>query len=120
MPKELPEKDGFGGSASAVAKAVTFLKTLSHEGRLQILCLLLDQDMSVGALSEAVGVAQPTISQQLMRLRAEGYVDTRRAGKVVIYHLRRQDVKPIVAALRDRFCAMPDIRQDPQGAKPGP
>ena len=100
--------DGFGGSPSAVPKAVTFLKTLSHEGRLQILCLLLDRDLSVGALAETLGLSQPVASQQLMRLRAEGYVGARREGKAMIYHLLRQDVKPVIAALRDAFCALPD------------
>jgi DNA-binding transcriptional ArsR family regulator len=105
MPAALPDTTSFGGDASAVAEAVGFLKTLSHEGRLQILCLLLDHEMSVGALSDAVGQSQPVVSQQLMRLRAEGYVGARREGKAMIYHLLRQDVKPIIAALRDRFCA---------------
>ena len=100
--------DGFGGSPSALPRAVTFLKTLSHEGRLQILCLLLDQDLGVGALAEKLGLSQPMASQQLMRLRAEGYVGARREGKAMIYHLRRQDVKPVIAALRDAFCALPD------------
>jgi DNA-binding transcriptional ArsR family regulator len=107
MANSFLDADGFGGSPSAAAKAVSFLKTLSHEGRLQILCLLLDQDLSVGALAEALGLPQPTASQQLMRLRAEGYVDTHRDGKTVIYHLLRQDVKPVIAALRDTFCAAP-------------
>ncbi len=107
MPGSRVDAEGFGGSPTAAAKAVSFLKTLSHEGRLQILCLLLEQDLSVGALAEALGLPQPTASQQLMRLRAEGYVDARREGKTVIYHLIRQDVKPIIAALRDTFCALP-------------
>ena len=101
------DPDGFGGGSAAAAEAVTFLKALSHEGRLHMLCLLLDQDLSVGALAEAVGLPQPAVSQQLMRLRAEGYVDARRDGKAVIYHLLRQDVKPVIAALRDAFCARP-------------
>ena len=107
MSKPDLDAEGFGGSPTAVANAVTFLKTLSHEGRLQILCLLLDQDLSVGTLADALGLAQPTASQQLMRLRAEGYVGTRRDGKTVIYHLLRQDVKPVIAALRDAFCPLP-------------
>ena len=42
-----------------------------------------------------------------MRLRAEGYVGARRQGKTMVYHLLRQEVKPVIAALRDTFCAMP-------------
>jgi ArsR family transcriptional regulator len=107
MTTPLLDAEGFGGSPTAVAKAVTFLKTLSHEGRLQILCLLLDQELSVGTLADALGLSQPTASQQLMRLRAEGYVGARREGKTVIYHLLREDVKPVIAALRDAFCPPP-------------
>ncbi|OZA10404.1 MAG: hypothetical protein B7Y02_10765 [Rhodobacterales bacterium 17-64-5] len=102
--------EGFGGTPGAAFHAVTLLKTLSHEGRLQILCLLLDRDLSVGQLAEALGLSQPTASQQLMRLRAEGYLGARRVGKMVIYHLLRQDVKPIIEALRDAFCVAPQER----------
>ena len=111
MLAAIPDLDGFGGGPSSATRAVTFLKTLSHEGRLQILCLLLDQDLSVGALAESLGLSQPLVSQQLMRLRAEGYVGARREGKAMIYHLLRQDVKPIIAALRDTFCNMPQEKQ---------
>jgi DNA-binding transcriptional ArsR family regulator len=107
MAEPRSDADGFGGSPKAAARAVTFLKTLSHEGRLQILCLLLDQDLSVGALADALGMSQPMASQQLMRLRAEGYVGAQRDGKSVVYHLLRPDVKPVIAALRDTFCAVP-------------
>jgi ArsR family transcriptional regulator len=102
------DTDGFGGSPLAAGRAVAFLKALSHEGRLQILCLLLDQDLSVGDLAGAIGLSQPAASQQLMRLRAEGYVGARREGKTMIYYLLRNDVKPVIAALRDAFCAVPE------------
>jgi DNA-binding transcriptional ArsR family regulator len=103
--KETTFDAGFGGDAEAAARAVDLLKALSHEGRLQILCLLLDQELSVGALVEALGLPQASASQHLMRLRAEGFVTTRRVGKTVMYSLLRQEVKPIIAALRDTFCA---------------
>jgi DNA-binding transcriptional ArsR family regulator len=95
---------GFGGTAEQAARAVALLKSLSHEGRLQILCLLVDGEMSVSQLAEALGSSPVTVSQQLMRLRAEGIVTTRRAGKNVIYQLARSEVATIVTALRDTFC----------------
>ncbi len=55
------------GNARAVEAAVTALKSLSHVGRLQILCHLLDGDLNVGALSLAVGEPQATVSQQLTK-----------------------------------------------------
>ncbi len=95
---------GFGGTADQASRAVALLKSLSHEGRLQILCLLVDGEMSVTQLAEALGTSPVNVSQQLMRLRAEGVVTTRRAGKSVIYQLARTEVETIVKALRDTFC----------------
>lgn len=96
--------EGFGGTAEQAAKAVALLKSLSHEGRLQILCLLVDGERSVSQLAEALGSSPVSVSQQLMRLRAEGIVQTRREGKSVIYLLAREEVTAIVTALRDTFC----------------
>lgn len=96
--------EGFGGTPEQAAKAVALLKSLSHEGRLQILCLLVGGEMNVTQLAEALGVSPVSVSQQLMRLRAEGVVQTRREGKSVFYHLARAEVAVIVGALRDTFC----------------
>jgi DNA-binding transcriptional ArsR family regulator len=95
---------GFGGTAEQASRAVALLKSLSHEGRLQILCLLVDGEMSVTQLAEGLGTSPVNVSQQLMRLRAEGIVTTRREGKSVIYRLARTEVEAIVTALRDTFC----------------
>jgi ArsR family transcriptional regulator, virulence genes transcriptional regulator len=100
--------EGFGGTQEQAARAVALLKSLSHEGRLQMLCLLLDQDMNVTQLADALGTTQANVSQQLMRLRAEGIVQTRRSGKQVFYQLARAEVAPVVTVLRDTFCRHPD------------
>jgi DNA-binding transcriptional ArsR family regulator len=95
----------------AAERAVTLLKSLSHVGRLRILCSLLDRDMKVGDLSLALGEPQASVSQQLMRLRAEGLVKAARQGKTVTYSLGRAEILPVVAALRRCFCP-------PDGAEP--
>ena len=95
---------GFGGTAEQASRAVALLKSLSHEGRLQILCLLVEGELNVTQLSEALGTNTVTVSQQLMRLRAEGVVQPRREGKSVYYHLAREEVATVVTALRDSFC----------------
>lgn len=96
--------EGFGGTPEQASKAVALLKSLSHEGRLQILCLLVDGDLNVTQLADALGASAVTVSQQLMRLRAEGIVQPRREGKSVFYHLASEEVGVIVTALRDTFC----------------
>ncbi len=96
--------EGFGGTPDQASRAVSLLKSLSHEGRLQILCLLVDGDLNVTQLAEALRVSPVSVSQQLMRLRAEGIVQTRREGKSVIYHLAREEVSAVVTTLRDTLC----------------
>ena len=102
MAEDRPE--GFGGTPEDASRAVLFLKTLSHEVRLQILCLLIDGQQNVGELAAALDQTTATISQQLMRLRAEGIVVATRHGKSVYYALKRPEVSPVIAALRDAFC----------------
>ena len=93
------------GTQDAVESAVNVLKVLSHVGRLQILCHLLDGDLNVGALTLAVQEPQATVSQQLMRLRAEGFVRATRQGKQVLYGIADARVIPVIDALRRSFCA---------------
>ncbi len=85
-------------------RAVAVLKALSHAGRLRILCHLIDGEMNVGELSAALHEPQANVSQQLMRLRAEGFVRPSRHGKHVTYALDREDIVPVIAALRESFC----------------
>ena len=99
--------EGVGGTPEQASKAVALLKSLSHEGRLQILCCLIDGERNVTQLAEALGASPVSVSQQLMRLRAEGIVNTRREGKSVIYQLAREEVAAVVGVLRDTFCRHP-------------
>jgi ArsR family transcriptional regulator, virulence genes transcriptional regulator len=105
MSAPLQPGEGFGGTPEAAGRAVNLLKALSHEGRLQILCLLLDQEMSVGEIAAVLAMPQSSISQQLMRLRAEGIVKPMRSGKSVFYRLVSPQVRSVVSVLRENFCS---------------
>ena len=74
-------------------KAAEFLKALSHEARLVILCLLVEGEKSVTEIEQLVSLRQPAVSQQLARLRADKLVETRRNGKSVYYSLARPEVR---------------------------
>jgi DNA-binding transcriptional ArsR family regulator len=88
-------------------EAAEFLKALSHEARLVILCLLLDGEKSVTELERMLDLRQPAVSQQLARLRADNLVETRRDGKNVYYALARPEVREIVGVLQRAFCPPP-------------
>lgn len=89
--------------------ASDFLKALSHEARLVILCLLIDGEKSVTEIEQLLKLRQPAVSQQLARLRAEDLVATRRDGKNIYYSLARPEVKQVIEALHAAFCA-PQVR----------
>ncbi len=84
--------------------ASEFLKALSHETRLLLLCLLTEKERSVTDLENTLSLRQPTISQQLARLRLDGLVTTRREGKTVYYNIADDDIKRVIALLYQIFC----------------
>lgn len=85
-------------------KASELMRALSHETRLMILCLLNEQEMSVTEIEQIVGVPQATVSQQLARLRLEGFVATRREGRIIHYRIADSEVASVVESLYDVFC----------------
>ena len=84
--------------------ASEFLKALSHEARLMILCLLADGEKSVSEIEQTLSLRQPAVSQQLARLRADDLVDARRDGKNIYYSLARTEVRDIIEVLHRAFC----------------
>lgn len=85
-------------------EASEFLKALSHEARLVILCTLIDGEKSVSELEQMLSLRQPAVSQQLARLRADNLVETRREGKNIFYSLARPEVVEVIGALYRAFC----------------
>ncbi len=85
--------------------ASEFLKALSHEARLVILCLLIEGEKSVTEIEQLLNLRQPAVSQQLARLRADDLVETRRDGKNIYYSLARPEVRQVIQALHAAFCA---------------
>lgn len=85
-------------------KASDFLKAISHETRLLILCLLIDGEKTVNELEQILKLRQAAVSQQLARLRADDLVEARRNGKSVHYSLARPDVVEVISALYRTFC----------------
>jgi DNA-binding transcriptional ArsR family regulator len=84
--------------------AAEFLKALSHEARLVILCLLAQGEKSVTEIEQMLKLRQPAVSQQLARLRADGLVEARKAGKSVYYSLAKPEVRDVIMALHGAFC----------------
>lgn len=86
------------------AQAVAALKLLANEDRLLLLCQLSQGEMCVSELEAQLGIRQPTLSQQLGVLRAEGVVNTRRQGKNIYYSVADPAMLDIVAVLHRLYC----------------
>jgi len=96
------EMDQFVENATT---ASNFLKAISHEGRLLILCHLVSGEKSVTELEDLLSARQAAVSQQLSRLRLEGLVIPRRDGKAIYYRLADDRPKRILEVVYELFCA---------------
>ena len=103
-PEISPELDQLMRNAR---KASDFLKALSHENRLLLLCLLAERERSVTELENILSLRQPTVSQQLARLRLDALVTTRRDGKTLYYRLANDDVRRVISVIYSIYCEPP-------------
>ena len=93
-------------------RASTFLKSLANENRLVILCALADGEKNVSQLEEILGIRQPTLSQQLARLRADNMVSTRRESKQIFYNLSSDEAELVMGLVFELFCTGGDAEMD--------
>ncbi|MDW6091997.1 ArsR/SmtB family transcription factor [Vibrio rhizosphaerae] len=87
------------------AKAVVLLKAMANERRLQILCLLLTQEFSVGELCAKLELSQSALSQHLALLRREQLVATRKEAQTVYYSISSHEVKEMIELLYRLYCS---------------
>lgn len=90
--------------AGQAQSAAGFLKALSHEGRLMILCHLGSGERSVTELERLLDTRQAAVSQQLARLRLEGLVQARRDGKAIYYSIQDPRVMQTIRLVSEMFC----------------
>lgn len=81
------------------------LGMMANGRRLTILCRLAEGEASVSELQSVVGISQSALSQHLARLREAGMVATRREAQTIYYSLADPEVRAVMTALYDIFCA---------------
>ena len=62
-------------------------KVFSHPKRLELINLLREKEMSVGDLSQKLGLASANLSQHLAMMRERRILSTRKEGNVVYYRI---------------------------------
>jgi len=91
----------------AARQATEVLQTLANENRLLLLCQLAQGERSVTELEGLLDIHQPTLSQQLGVLRAEGLVGTRRDGRRIFYAIAEPRVLELLKTLYVLYCPKP-------------
>lgn len=86
------------------SEAAALMRQLANSNRLMIVCSLIDQEMSVGELNDAVPLSQSALSQHLAGLREAKLVSTRRDGQTIFYRLNGDNARQVVAVLKSIFC----------------
>jgi DNA-binding transcriptional ArsR family regulator len=87
--------------------ASEFMKRLANPNRLMIVCFLVEGERSVGEIETALGMRQPSLSQQLAELRESGIVEARREAKQVFYQLADPRAVALIGTLHQIFCGGP-------------
>lgn len=85
--------------------ASSYLKALSNQTRLLILCHLIPGERSVTELEHLLQTRQATVSQHLARLKLDGLVKVRRKGKAAYYSIADPDAHDLMRVLYRKFCA---------------
>ena len=78
-------------------RAVEVLRAIADPTRLQLVWLLRQSEMSVGALVDTLEQPQSTVSRHLSILRREKLVQTRRSGTSVYYTIGNSHLGHIVS-----------------------
>lgn len=89
---------------ASAEQAAELLSALANKNRLMILCNLLNQEMAVQPLADAVGMSQSALSQQLAKLRLARLVSTRRQGKEIYYSVASHEVAEVLQTLYGLYC----------------
>ena len=100
----LAEAGDLDDMAQNAKQATAFMKAMAHESRLMILCHLTSGEKSVTELEDLLALRQPTVSQQLARLRLERLITARRDGKTIYYSITDERALKMMEVVYTIFC----------------
>ena len=80
-----------------------FFKVFGDNTRLKIMIALLQSELCVQDIADALSMTQSAISHQLKVLKQQDLVKTRRAGKTIYYSLADDHVRSIIDQGREHI-----------------
>lgn len=101
VPDVAPAATSSGAAAlpsqDQVRAAVTAFSMLAEPTRLQLLWLVSAEELDVTSLAARLEATVSVVSAHLAKLRLAGLVDTRKAGRHVLYRARDVHVRSLIA-----------------------
>ncbi len=86
-------------SQAKLKKVVNFLKVISEENRLKVLCLLQKQEKCVCEIWQFLDLPQNLISHHLKVLKDFGLIGSRKQGTKVFYFLSKKNIKKFTSLM---------------------
>lgn len=98
----MPDLNPFQNEAAVQTEIYAkFFHGLSNPTRLKIVEALLDREINVSQLVDAVGASQSQVSNQLACLKWCGYVTSRQEGKYILYRISDERVRSILQLAKE-------------------
>jgi DNA-binding transcriptional ArsR family regulator len=85
-------KKSFALDEHTGAHVAELFRAFSDTSRVRILSAIVDQELNVTALAQAVGISESAVSHHLRGLRQMRLVKARRDGKEVFYRLEDEHI----------------------------
>ncbi len=83
-----------------------FCKTFSNPKRLEILDLLKAGEITVGAITEKIGVSKANVSQHLTIMRMMRILKTRRDGTKIYYRIANEKLTQACSLMQDALAQL--------------
>lgn len=93
------------------------MRSLSEPTRLRLICLLLEEEVTVAELQEILGMTQSRISGSLAQLRRQGIVADRRVGKNIYYRAVTSILNSFEELLQKIKKELPELQRDQRALK---
>lgn len=104
MSNKVPPKPHISKvKCQTIGVTTDFLQALANPVRLAILCVLLEGERSVTELENVLNVHQPSLSQQIGKLREAGLIKGKRVARSIVYHIADMRAGQIIGHLRLLF-----------------
>ena len=93
------------------SRIVKILKAVGEENRIQIIRLLLQNDLCVGALARILNISKPAVSQHLKVLREAGLVRGEKLGYWTHYRVEKELIQEVSYYLQQLMNPQPDANE---------